>query len=70
MMAQGIWHTQGKAGILADYLDHYCYYFYRQDKLGIQEGLLAISKYTNPLDLMVFDLLEYQEEENCNIGYY
>jgi hypothetical protein len=69
MVVQGIWHKQGKVGILAHYLDHY-YYFYRQGKQGTLVGQLVISKYTNPLVLMVFDLLEYQGEESCNIGYY
>jgi hypothetical protein len=70
MMALGIWHKQGKVGILAHYLGHYYYYYYWQGKQGIQVEQLAISKYTNLLDLVGFDLMEYQEEENCNIDYY
>jgi hypothetical protein len=70
MMARGIWHKQGKVGILVHYQDRYYYYYYWQGKQGIQVARLVILKYTNPLDLVGFDLMEYQEEENCNIDYY
>jgi hypothetical protein len=66
---QGIGHTQGMVGIFQKMILNHLKMKYKMGIQGKQVEQLETLKYINPLDQVVFDLLEYQEVENYNMRY-